>query len=186
MMRATLFCTLGLFLAAEAHAQEGHAFLIHAGATIPTSEYGEAFGPGPNVGGALELEITPRMRLQGAAGFYSLPILAQRGRESGFSAVGNLKVLLRSGASHAAPYLLGGAGVWRTGLSDVWVTTEGVIPRRDRREESRFALNFGAGVIVIAGGRAGLFAQVRRVIVSGDAPSIRMVPLEFGVSFPGR
>lgn len=186
MTRATLFCAFGLFLAADAHAQEGRSFLIHAGVTIPTSEYGEAFGPGPGVGGAMELEITPRMRLQGGAGFYSLPILAQRGRESGFSAVGNLKVLLHSGASYATPYLLGGAGVWRSGLSDVWVTTEGVVPRRDRREESRFALNFGAGVIVTPGGRAGLFAQVRQVIVSGDAPSIRMVPLEFGVSFPGR
>jgi opacity protein-like surface antigen len=154
-----------------AQGQTSMAFGIAAGASIPTGDFGDAFGTGFH--GMATLGFSPAalpfgLRIDGM--YNSLD--ASEGVDAtakilAFSANG---IFSMPGAV-ASPYLIGGLGFYNTDLD---------VPGFDSSTD--FGINIGLGARFNLSG-FGTFAEVRFHNIFTEEDATRFIPLTFGIIF---
>jgi hypothetical protein len=162
-----------------AHAQRRTSVGVAAGASIPVGDLGDATSTGFHVLGTLAVSGSASTPLGFRVdGMYN----SLSGKSSGpdvkiWTVNGNL-VFAFPGGTMATPYLIGGAGWYNTKTDE-----EGA------ESTNHFGLNGGIGARFALSGFS-TFAEVRfhnvfgeKDEVTGDRPSLRIIPLTFGILF---
>lgn len=176
-MKRTILGVVTAVLALSASAQVVQAqtamsFGIAAGASIPTGDFGDAFGTGFH--GMATLGFTPAMLPFGVRidGMYNsldgesgTPFEDETAKVLAFS--GN--ALLSMGGLVASPYLIGGVGFYNTDVGG-------------DDSSSDFGINIGLGARFNLSG-FGTFAEIRFHNIFTEDDATRFIPLTFGIMF---
>ena len=178
-MKRTVFGVVAAALvlagsAQVAQAQLAMSFGIAAGASIPTGDFGDAFGTGFH--GMATLGFTPPALPFGVRidGMYN----SLDGSSDGVFSESTAKILAFSGNAIfafpgmvASPYLIGGVGFYNSDFD-----LEGLESSTD------FGINVGLGARFNLSG-FGTFAEIRFHNIFSDEESTRFIPLTFGIIF---
>ena len=167
----------GALLAVPAAARaQSSSILVSGGLSVPMSDLSDAANSGYNVnlGVAFGAPLIPvGFRLEG--GFSSFE--AKTGGASTRIASGTANAVLNLGPSGAAPYLIGGLGIYNRRLhSDV--TDES-----DSRTSA--GVNVGGGIRFPLGGLT-TFLEARYHVILGsqeEGTNFQFIPISFGVQF---
>lgn len=163
---------------AVARAQFSPSILVSGGLSLPVSDLREGMNSGynVNVGLAFGAPLVPvGARLEG--GFSSFD--AKGGNGNFRIASGTANAILNLGPTSAAPYLIGGLGIYNLRSE---VTIGGV---KVSDSESKAGVNVGGGIRFPLGGIS-TFLEARYHYVLGDkaeGTNAQFVPISFGVQF---
>ena len=179
LVRSTMVMAALVAVAVPAHAQRRTSVGFAAGASIPVGDLGDATSTGFHVLGTLAVSGSASAPIGFRVdGMYN----SLSGKSSGpdvnvWTVNGNL-VFALPGGTMATPYLIGGAGWYNTKTDE-----------SGAQANNNFGLNGGIGARFALSGFS-TFAEVRfhnifgpKDEITGDRPSLRIVPLTFGILF---
>lgn len=199
-MRYALVLVSVLLAPALAGAQEPTtAYYLDAGASFPIGDTYDAWEPGFNVGGGIELPWTRTLRLRtelnynrfpldgdAFTGAVDIPVEVDGGDFSSFTAMGLLQYLLPASGRTIQPYLLGGLGYWRESIEDFTLRFAGNVERLEGGTDNGVAGAVGAGASIPVGQFTAIFLEGRYVLGwdFGDPPDLdtSYLPVKIGIS----
>lgn len=160
--------SMALLLAAPAAAQQ---LYVHGGVGFPTSSaFNDAYNTGFTVGLGVGVPITTTLEgvVRGSYDRFGLDGEFNGGDFAAYSATGNLKVKMPLENAQFAPYILGGAGVFRLGVEDNY--------------ETKIGLQFGAGVDVLRMRRVNFMLEPNYVLVFHEGENTQYFPIRLGAA----
>lgn len=180
---ATLAAGALLALPAAAHAQGSTSILVSGGLSVPMSDLGDAVNSGYNVnlGLAFGAPFLPvGARIEGSFSSFDGKGDTFIGGNSGTTtriASATANAVLNLGASGAAPYLIGGLGIYNRRFSADATNAS------DSRTTA--GVNIGGGIRFPLSGLS-TFLEARYHVMLGnqnEATNLQFIPISFGVQF---